>query len=174
MTDWKKIRAITFDIDGVLTDGGLYAVGGGEFVRQFNAKDSFAIRAAQMKGYIVGVFTGGYGDGILDRLRTAQVPEDHMFTRCRGKIGIWEGFCAKHGLSPEEVLYIGDDIPDIQVIRAAGIGAAPADAVTDVLETADYICKAPGGKGCIRELIEKIMREAGTWHFPEDEFDQIF
>ena len=122
MTDWKKIRAFTFDIDGVLTDGTLLAVGEGEYVRRFNVKDNFAIRAALMYGYKIGVFTGGFGEGITDRMRTASVPEEDVYMRCRGKIKIWEGFCAKHGLKPEEVLYIGDDIPDLQIMRVAGIG----------------------------------------------------
>lgn len=174
MTDWKKIRAFTFDIDGVLTDGGLLAAGKGEFLRLFNAKDSFAIRAALMKGYKIGVFTGGHGDGIMDRMRTAEVPEEDVYVSCRGKIKIWEGFCAKHGLKPEEVLFIGDDIPDLQVMRAAGIGAAPADAAKDVLYEADYICEVGGGKGCIRELVEKVMRASGTWNFPDEVFEKIF
>jgi 3-deoxy-D-manno-octulosonate 8-phosphate phosphatase (KDO 8-P phosphatase) len=174
MTDWKKIRAFTFDIDGVLTDGTLLAVGDGEYVRRFNVKDNFAIRAALMYGYKIGVFTGGFGEGITDRMRTASVPEEDVYMRCRGKIKVWEDFCAKHGLKPEEVLYIGDDIPDLQIMRVAGIGAAPADAAVDVLEEADYVCETAGGQGCMRELVEKVLRASGKWNFPDEVFEKIF
>ena len=172
MTPWKKIRAVTFDIDGVMTDGGLIPMESGEFLRIFNAKDSFALRAAAMKGYKLGVFTGGKSLGILNRMLSAGLKEEDIYMNCRGKISSWEDFCRRHGLKPEEVLYVGDDIPDLQIMRAAGIGVAPFDAADDVIEEADYICDKGGGKGCIREVIEKMMTKAGCWNF--DDFEKIF
>ena len=101
MTDWKDIRAITFDVDGVMTDGGLIATDDGSFLRLFNAKDSFAIRMAVMNGYKVGVFTGGDTPGIRSRMISAGVPEEEIYMHCRGKLKTGTAFCAKHGLTPE-------------------------------------------------------------------------
>lgn len=174
MTGWNKIRAVTFDVDGVMTDGGLLAMDGGEFVREFNVKDSFALRYAAMRGYRLGVFSGGDTPGVRTRLRVCGIPDEDINLGCRGKLAVWQAFLDKYGLQAGEVLYMGDDIPDLQVIRAAGIGAVPADAAYDAVMAADYVCKAPGGRGAIREVIEKMMREAGSWQFDEDIFTRIF
>lgn len=174
MTDWKDIRAITFDVDGVMTDGGLIATDDGSFLRLFNAKDSFAIRMAVMNGYKVGVFTGGDTPGIRSRMISAGVPEDEIHMHCRGKLKTWAAFCAKHGLKPEEVLYMGDDIPDLPVVKAAGIGAVPQDAAEELRAAAAYICVKGGGKGCLREVVEKAMKAAGKWKFDSDIYEKIF
>lgn len=174
MTGWQDIRAITFDVDGVMTDGGLFATDEGSFLRIFNAKDSFGIRMAVMNGYKVGVFTGGDTKGIQNRMLSAGVPQEDVYMHCRGKLRLWSTFCEKHGLRPEEVLYLGDDIPDLPVMKAAGIGCAPADAAADVLRDADYICGAGGGKGCLREVIEKVMRASGRWKFDPGIYEKIF
>ena len=174
MTDWKKVKAVTFDVDGVMTDGGLLAMDGGEFVREFNVKDSFALRYAALCGYRLGVFSGGDPPGVRTRLRVCGIPDEDIHLGCRGKLPVWKAFLAKYGLQPEEVLYMGDDIPDLQVIKAAGIGAVPADAARDAIEAADYVCEAPGGRGALREVIEKMMRGSGAWQFEDDIFTKIF
>ncbi len=174
MTAWEDIKAITMDVDGVMTDGGLLAFDSHEMVRVFNAKDSFAIRVALMRGYHVGVFTGGETEGVRNRFTTCGMAPEDIYMQCRGKIKALEDFCSRHGLKASEVLFIGDDIPDLPVIRAAGIGAAPADAAADVVEAADYVCALPGGKGCLRELIEKVLRARGDWYFGEEDFGRIF
>jgi len=122
MTDWKKIekagpdftkvKAVTFDVDGVMTDGSLLAMDDGEFVREFNVKDSFALRYAAMRGYRLGVFSGGDTPGVRTRLQVCGIPGEDIHLGCRGKISVWKAFLEKYGLKPEEVLYMGDDIPD--------------------------------------------------------------
>ena len=92
----------------------------------------------------------------------------------RGKLKVFNEFCERNGLRPEEVAFFGDDIPDTQVLRACGFGIAPADAAEEAKAAADYVTKVPGGRGCIREGIEMIMKAQGTWVFDEDHFDQIF
>lgn len=171
---WKDIRAITFDVDGVMTDGGLVATDDGSYLRVFNAKDSFALRFAAMKGYIIAVFTGGDTPGVRNRMLSAGVPEENIHMHCRGKLEEWLAFCRQYGLDPSEVVYVGDDIPDLPVVKAAGIGAVPADAARDVCEAADYICDAEGGKGCLREIVEKAMRASGKWKFDPDIFEKIY
>lgn len=174
MNKWKTIKAITFDVDGVLTDGSLLAYDSHEMVRVFNAKDSFAIRVALMRGFSLAVFTGGETEGVRNRFTTCGMAEADIYMQCRGKITALDDFCSRHGLERSEVLYIGDDVPDVPVIKAAGIGAAPADASRDAIEPADYICDAAGGKGCLREVIEKVLRAQGKWYFEESDFVKIF
>lgn len=171
---WKDIRAITMDVDGVMTDGGLIAYDSHEMVRVFNAKDSFAIRLAQMRGLRVAVFSGGETEGVRNRLITCDIPEDDIHLGCRGKIRPFEDFCRKYALRHSEVLYIGDDVPDVPVLKLAGIGAVPADAAKDAQYVADYICDQPGGKGCVREVIEIVMRKQGLWTFADDDYFKIF
>ena len=171
---WKEIKAITFDVDGVMTDGSLLAYDRHEMVRVFNAKDSFAIRVALMRGYRIGVFTGGDTEGVRNRFTTCGVDPDDIYLGCRGKIKALEDFCAKYSLKPSEVVYLGDDVPDVPVLKAAGIGAAPADASADAYEAADYICEIPGGKGCLREIIEKVLRAQEKWYFEEEEYAKLF
>lgn len=172
--DLSRIKAIAFDVDGVLTDGSLIALDGAEFVRVFNAKDSFAARAAVLKGYPLAVFTGGETEGVHTRMLTMGIPEEDIYMRCRGKIKAFRDFCGRHSLKAEEVLYLGDDIPDLPVVQAAGIGAVPADAAPELLEAADYVCSHPGGRGCLREIIEMVLRAAGKWTFEPDCYEKIF
>lgn len=174
MDRWKRIKAITFDVDGVLTDGSLLAYDSHEMVRVFNAKDSFAIRVALMRGYHLAVFTGGETEGVRNRFVTCGMAAEDIYMQCRGKIAALDDFCSRHGLDCSDVLYIGDDVPDVPVIKAAGIGAVPADAAADAKEVADYVCGLPGGKGCLRELIEIVLRSQGKWFFEEDDFVKIF
>lgn len=174
MSSWERIKAITFDVDGVLTDGSLLAYDSHEMVRVFNAKDSFAIRVALMRGYHLAVFTGGETEGVRNRFTTCGMAQEDIYMQCRGKITALDDFCARHGLDRSEVLYIGDDVPDVPVIKAAGIGAVPADAARDAVKVADYLCDLPGGKGCLRELIEKVLRAQGKWYFEDDDFVKIF
>lgn len=174
MTDWKDIKAITLDVDGVMTDGSLLAYDSHEMVRVFNAKDSFGIRVALMRGLYVGVFSGGETEGVYNRFITCGMSPEDIHLGCRGKIKDFTEFCKLHGLKPSEVLYVGDDVPDVPVLQAAGIGCAPADGARDAVEAADYVCENPGGGGCIREVIEKVMRAKGLWHFEGDEYTSIF
>jgi len=172
--NWKDIKAITMDVDGVMTDGSLLAYDSHEMVRVFNAKDSFAIRVALLRGYKIGVFTGGETEGVRFRFTTCGVDPDDVYMGCRGKIDAFNAFCAKHTLKPSEVLFIGDDVPDVPVIKAAGIGAVPADASDDAILAADYICEQEGGKGCVREVIEKALRKQKRWYFEEDDYAKLF
>lgn len=174
MNKWKEIKAITMDVDGVMTDGSLVAFDSHEMVRIFNAKDSFAIRVALMRGYRVAVFSGGDTEGVRNRFITCGLDPDDIHLGCRGKIKHFEQFCKKYSLKPSEVLYIGDDVPDVPVLKAAGIGAVPADAARDAQKAADYLCDLPGGRGCVREIIEGVLREQGNWYFDDTEFEKIF
>ena len=173
-SELSQIKAFTFDIDGVMTDGGILCDLQGNLYRTFDAKDGFAVRMAVMNGYPVGVITGGRSGSIRERLRSCGVPAEDVYLGSSDKITDFDDFCSRHGLKREEVAFFGDDIPDVEVILAAGIGIAPADAVPQAKAAADYVSPCPGGKGCIREFFEKAMKAAGRWNYETAEYKKIF
>ena len=172
--DLSKIKAFAFDVDGVMTDGSLIGVLGGEFYRIYDAKDGFAVRMASMNGYHLAVITGGSSLSIRDRFKASGVPEEDIYLHSRDKMEDFQDFCAKHGILPENVMYFGDDIPDVEVLQACGVGVAPADAVGEAKAAADYISQYPGGKGCIRECFEAVMKSQGHWKFNTSTYKKKF
>lgn len=170
----KKIKAFAFDVDGVLTDGGLLADLNGEFYRVFDAKDGMAIRMASMQGYCLAIITGGRSESIRKRFMASGLKPEDVYLGSRAKIEDFEDFCKRHSLSPDEVMYFGDDLPDIPVMMACGCGACPCDAVDDVKEIAGYVSSRPGGKGCVRESLEMVMKLQGKWALDIEEYKRKF
>ena len=124
----KKIRAFLFDVDGVLTDGGILATLDGELLRTFDSKDGFALRMAEMHGYHLGIITGGRSESIRKRVRTCGIPAEDVYLGSRDKMEDFKDFCCRHNISAEEVMYFGDDLPDGPVMRAGeGRGATITD-----------------------------------------------
>lgn len=171
-----NIKAIVYDIDGVLTDGCIIPVGPNpeDLVRIVDAKDSFASRVAAAKGFIIGVISGGDTPALHSRCLHMGASEKNLHLGVRGKLKVFEAFCKENGLDASEVAYFGDDIPDTQVLRACGAGFAPADAAPEARQAADFVTRRPGGHGCLREGIEMIMKAQDKWHFDEDKYDQIY
>ena len=163
--DLLKIKAFAFDIDGVATDGSILCIPGGDLLRVYDAKDSFAVRMATMNGYPVAVITGGSSLTIRERMVTTGLKPEDVFLHSRNKMEEFVLFCERESLQPEEVMYFGDDVPDIEVIQTCGCGVCPSDAIEEVKAAADYVSPFPGGKGCLREAIEKVMRAQGRWVF---------
>ena len=170
----QKIKAFVFDVDGVLTGGGLLADLNGEFYRTFDSKDGFALRMAMMHGYHLGIITGGRSESIRMRFQACGVPPCDVYLGSRDKIKDFEDFCKRHGLKAEEVMYFGDDLPDIPVMTACGCGVAPSDAVTEAKAAADYVSNGAGGKGCVRESIEMVMKLHGKWALDVQEYKKKF
>lgn len=170
----KHIRAVAFDIDGVMTDGSLIPLADGDLLRIMNAKDAFAIRFAKNQGLLTAVMSGGETEALRQRCLAMNIDEDCTFLGCRGKLKVFEGFCAAHGLQASEVAYFGDDIADIQVLAACGLGIAPADACEEAKAAADYVCKSGGGRGAVREGLEMILKAQGKWAFDPNGFSRIF
>lgn len=165
MPDFSKIRAFAFDVDGVFTDGGILCDLAGELYRTFDSKDGFGVRMAIMKGYPCAIITGGRSGSILARFKSCGVKPENVYLGSRDKIVDFNAFCSKHNLSADEVLYVGDDIPDIEVMEACGIGVSPADGVPEVRQTADFVSTCPGGRGCVRDVIERVLKSRGNWEF---------
>ena len=170
----KGIKAFIFDVDGVLTDGGIFADLSGELFRTFDSKDGFALRMAYMHGYRLGVISGGRSESIRKRVQQCGMKAEDVYLGSRDKIEDFEDFCRKYDLGPEEVMYFGDDLPDIPVMTVCGCGVAPSDAVEAVLDAADYVSTRPGGKGCVRETIEMVMKIQGTWELDVQDYKRKF
>ena len=172
--DLLRIKAFALDIDGVATDGSIQCTPEGDLLRTYDAKDGFAIRMAVMHGYPVAIITGGSSETIRKRMVTSGVNPDDVCLHCRDKMDEFGRFCAKYGLRPEDVMYFGDDVPDLEVIVTAGCGVCPADAVEEVKAVADIVSTKPGGKGCLREVIENTLRAQGKWTFDPVVYKQKF
>lgn len=170
----KKIKAFVFDVDGVLTDGGILATIDGELLRTFDAKDSFGMRMAAMNGFTLGAITGGRSLSIPRRLMLCGFKEENIYLGSRIKMDDFNDFCRKNGLTPEEVMYFGDDLPDIPVLMACGIGVCPSDAVEEAKAAADYISKYPGGKCCVRDTLELTMKIQDKWLVNLDTYSKMF
>lgn len=157
-----KIKALAFDVDGVLTDGSVLSTPNGDLLRTFDSKDRMGIRMWVLKDHPVGIFTGGISQSIA-RFFQGIMPEEFVFLGVRDKLPHFLEFCKRLNVSPEEVAYVGDDLPDIPVLQRCGLAVCPRDAVNEVKAVCDYVSWYPGGHGCARDLIEQIMKVQGEW-----------
>ena len=169
-----RIKAFAFDVDGVLTDGGILADLNGELYRVFDSKDGMAIRMAVMKGFDMAIITGGRSESIRKRFARCGIKGEDVYLGSRAKMEDFEDFCTRHGITPEQVMYFGDDLPDIPVMQACGCSVCPSDAVDEVKEIADFISTKPGGKGCAREVLQAVMEIQGLWHLDVYEYKRHF
>lgn len=158
---FKPITTLVFDIDGVLTDGGILVFDTGEQVRKMSVKDGYALQLAVKKKYHVAVISGGNGVGASIRLQKLGITD--VFLNVKDKIQVLEDYLEKNNVSWSETLYMGDDIPDFHPMQKAGMTCAPADAAPEILQIARYISPYEGGKGCVRDVIEKLLRLHGNW-----------
>lgn len=173
MTSFNDIRAFVFDVDGVLTDGGVYAVDG-DLIRRFDAKDCLALRMASMQGFCLGIITGGISKTIPQRFLRCGFAEQDVYLGSRDKMEQLSDFCYRHDLTPEQILYCGDDLPDLPLIKACGIGACPADAVAQVKEAADLVSDFDGGHLFVRDIVETVMRAQDKWVLDVNEYKAKF
>lgn len=156
-----KIKAFVFDIDGVLTDGMLHVQEDGELLRRMNIKDGYALQLAVKKGYKVWVISGGKTTAVQKRLEKLGVTEVHVAVE--DKPALLQGLMEQAGLPSEQLLYMGDDMPDIKAMMLCGLRTCPADAVTDIKTIVQYISPFNGGAGCARDVIEKVLKINGHW-----------
>jgi 3-deoxy-D-manno-octulosonate 8-phosphate phosphatase (KDO 8-P phosphatase) len=159
--DLTKIKAFVFDVDGVLSGESIPLHPNGDPMRTVSIKDGYAIQLAVKKGFHLGIITGGYTDAV--RIRFARLGVEHIYMQSSMKINDFNDFMQKTGLSMEEVLYAGDDIPDYQVMSVAGLPVAPADAVPEIKQVARYISHCRGGEGVARDVIEQTLKAQGLW-----------
>ena len=158
----KKIRIVILDVDGVLTDGSFgYTSNPEEEIKFFNAKDGHAMKMAMRGDLELGVISGR--KSAANRKRFNELGISFFFERQINKLECFEKLVADRGISPEECMYVGDDVIDIPLVRRCGIGVAVADAVPELVDVADMVTKEVGGKGAVREILVWLLKEQGKW-----------
>ena len=160
-TRLEQVKAFAFDVDGVFTNGMVLVSENGDLLRSYNAKDGHAIRLAVTSGYPVAVITGGSSATIEKRFHPLGVKD--IYLKSFYKLPDFDDFCKRHNLLPHEVLFMGDDIPDIEIMEACGVACCPADAAPEVKAAADYISPLPGGSACVRDVITQVLKVQGHW-----------
>jgi len=161
LNHFKQIKCFAFDVDGVLTDGSLLLLDDGQMARSMNTKDGYALQLAIKKGYLIIVISGGGADGARMRLNKLGIAEVHF--GAANKKQVLDTFLQANNISPAQVLFMGDDIPDYMVMKQAGLPCCPADAVPEIKNISKYITATKGGHGCVREVIEKVLKLNGHW-----------
>lgn len=163
---FKKVTAFIFDIDGVLTDGTILALNDGLQARQMHVKDGLGLQMAVKKGYKVFIISGGYSEEAKNRLERLGLNDVHI--GIEDKLSFITSLLEKNNLKWEEVLYMGDDLPDLSLLEKAGLSCCPADAVSEVKSMVKYISPLNGGWGCVRDVIEKVLKLNSHWKFETD------
>lgn len=164
MVDLSKLKSIDtfiFDIDGVLTDGMVTILPNGDQVRNMNIKDGYALQFAVKQGYKVAAISGGKSKSVLLRLQGLGVKDVHL--SIENKIKQFHEYVEANNLNVDNILYMGDDIPDLEVMRETGFAACPKDAAHEIREVSNFISGKKGGEGCVRDIIEQTMRIQGKW-----------
>ena len=161
LKEFNPIKVFVFDVDGVLTDGRLLVMPNNLMARSLNVKDGYALQLAIKKGYHILIISGGNSREVAERLVNLGVSEVQM--NIKDKIGVLREYLALHTMQPNQVLYMGDDMPDYTVMQYCGMPCCPKDAVQEIKSISKYISPKKGGKGCVRDVIEKVMRLHGHW-----------
>lgn len=159
--DLKKVRAVIFDIDGVLSANTITLHPEGEPMRTVNIKDGYAMQLAVKQGLLIAIMTGADVKSI--RMRYEKLGVKDIFTGCSVKIQVYEKFLADNALSDEEVIFVGDDIPDYEVMSRCGCPCCPADACPDIKRVSRYVSNQNGGYGVGRDILEQVLRAQGKW-----------
>jgi 3-deoxy-D-manno-octulosonate 8-phosphate phosphatase (KDO 8-P phosphatase) len=160
-TKLKNIKAFVFDVDGVFTDGSVYLLPGGNMCRVMNVLDGYAVVKALKNNYLIGVITGGNDEEVRHRINYLGIKD--YYAKSPNKAIDFEDFKSKYDLKNEEILTMGDDLPDMNIMKISGISACPKNAVPEVKVISEYISPIEGGKGAVRDVIEQVMKIQGKW-----------
>ncbi|GAB3776805.1 HAD-IIIA family hydrolase [Spirosoma horti] len=162
---FKQIKTFIFDIDGVLTDGGVSLLASGERFRNVFIRDTYAIEQALKAGFRVGIISAANADGLRNWLTSMNVKDIFMGGPSDQKVNAYLGYIARDGLNEAEILYMGDDLPDYHILNRSGVlSTCPADAVDEVQAVCQYISPNVGGRGAVRDVIEQVMKAQGKWN----------
>ncbi|APG64840.1 3-deoxy-D-manno-octulosonate 8-phosphate phosphatase [Tenacibaculum todarodis] len=157
-----NITTLIFDVDGVLTNGIVTIMPDGEMIRNMNIKDGYALKSAVNAGFNVCIISGGTNEGVRTRLANLGIKD--IYLGAHDKIKQYNELVEKYNLQPENVLYMGDDVPDFPVMKLVGMPCCPNDAAREIQQVSKYISDKKGGEGCVRDVIEQIMRVQGKWN----------
>ena len=158
----KHITTFIFDVDGVLTDGTVTVTTSGEMLRKMNIKDGFAVKTAIDKDFNVCVISGGSNEGVRKRLQGLGVID--IYLGAHNKVEQLNEYLVKHNIKSENVLYMGDDIPDVPIMKLVGLPCCPQDAVTEIKIISKYVSHKNGGKGAVRDVIEQVLKIQDKWN----------
>ena len=156
-----KITTFIFDVDGVLTNGVVTIFPNGEMIRNMSIKDGYALKSAVMAGYNVCIISGGTNEGVRTRLKNLGIT--NIFLGAHNKLDQYQEYIEKYNIKPEEILYMGDDIPDYPVMKKVGLPCCPKDAAPEIQKISSYISQKKGGNGCVRDVIEQVLKVQGKW-----------
>lgn len=157
-----QITTFIFDVDGVLTDGTVYVFENGELVRHMNIKDGYALKTAVDAGFNVCIISGGSNEGVRTRLKKLGLKD--IYLGAHNKVEQYYEIMDMYDLNPENILYMGDDIPDYPVMEKVGLPCCPKDAAPEIQHISRYISHKNGGKGCARDVIEQVLKVQGKWN----------
>ncbi len=157
----QHITTFIFDVDGVLTDGTVLINPDGQLLRTMNIKDGYALKTATQQGYNVCIISGGKNEGVRIRLKGLGITD--IFLGAHHKVEQLNEYMEAHNIKLENVLYMGDDIPDLPVMELVGLPTCPQDAVAEIKEVSKYVSFKKGGKGCVRDVIEQVLKVQGKW-----------
>ncbi len=163
---FNYIKTFIFDIDGVFTDSRVTIFEDGSLIRVMNIKDGYAVKQALKAGFRLIVITGGNSQGVVTRLKGLGITD--VYWGISDKMAIYEELIRKYNLDESQILYMGDDLPDYQVMRRVGLPVCPVDAATEIIQISQYISPLAGGAGCVRDVIEKTLRIQGQWPLFEE------
>lgn len=156
-----QITTFIFDVDGVLTDGTIQVLENGDMIRNMNIKDGYALKTAVDAGYKVCIISGGSSEGV--RIRLERLGLTDVYLGAHNKIEQFNEIIKKYNLNTDEILYMGDDIPDYPVMKLVGLACSPKDAAPEIQRVSHYISQKKGGKGCVRDVIEQVLKVRGDW-----------
>ncbi len=157
----KKIKAFVFDVDGVLGSDRVLLHHNGEMLRTMNIKDGYALQYAIKKGYKIAIITGGGSDSVRKRFENLGI--EHVYILSQNKLEDYLHFLENNQLTDEEILYMGDDIPDYHVMRRVGLATCPSSAVEEIKAISAYISDKKGGEGAVRDVIQQVLKAQGKW-----------
>lgn len=160
----RNITTFILDVDGVLTDGSIQVLANGELVRTMHVRDGYAMKSAVDQGFNICIISGGSHEGVRLRLEKLGISDVHLGVS--NKTEVLNKYLTDNEIDPKNALFMGDDLPDYHVMQTVGLAVCPQDAAPEIKEISQYVSHKNGGKGCVRDIIEQVMRVQEKW-FPE-------
>ena len=157
----QEIDTFVFDVDGVFTDNAILITESGELLRKMNVRDGYAIKVALQQNFRIAIITGGSSRGVIRRFKGLGI--ENIYSGIRDKKAVLLKLISEEGFAPENILYMGDDLIDIECLEMAGLSCCPRDAVMEVAAKSQYVCQRAGGHGCVREVIQMVLESQDKW-----------